>query len=312
MKELDKIQTGNGAFRVQVEEGWAKLPAAYEFGFTHGIVVDSQDNVYILHTKSPNLMVFNREGDWLKSCDIEGIAEGAHGLYLHEEQDGEFLYMTDCGLGTVLKTTLEGEVVLRLAPPHLPEVYSSDKLYKPTDLAVAENGDIFVTDGYGQSWIHHYTAAGEWIHSWGGKGKEPGEMSCPHGISVKLSGGEQELYVADRGNHRIQVFTLDGKHKRFIDHDMDMPCNFYFHDGLMFFPDLHSRVTVFDASNDLLVAHLGEDQLAYKQEGWPNLPKPYYRPNRFSSPHGVCVDSHGDVYVAEWIFDGRITKLIRQ
>jgi sugar lactone lactonase YvrE len=306
-----RIQTGNSAFRVWVEEGWAKLPAEYSFGYTHGIVVDAQDNVYILHTKAPNLMVFNKAGEWLRACQIEGIAAGAHGLYLHNEQDGEFLYMTDTGLGTVVKTTLDGEVVLRLELPDMPEVYNSEKLYKPTDMAVAANGDIYVSDGYGQSWIHQYSAEGKHIRSWGGKGKEPGQMACPHGISVKPTDDGEELYVADRGNHRIQVFTPDGVHKRFIDQDMDMPCNFYFHGGLMFFPDLHSRVTIFDASNDLLVAHLGEDQLAYKQEGWPNLPKTYYRPNRFSSPHGVCVDSHGDVYVAEWIIDGRITKLIR-
>lgn len=126
-----------------------------------------------------------------------------------------------------------------------------------------------------------------------------------------MRGSEPELFVADRGNFRIQVFTLDGKHKRFITNDMDMPSSFYFSGDEVYFPDLHSRVTIFD-KNDQLVTHLGEDQQAYKQEGWPNLPKKYYRQDRFSSPHGVCVDSKGSVYVAEWIFYGRVTKLIRK
>lgn len=302
------MRTGNSLFRAEPVEGWGRLPASQPFGYTHGIVADSQDNIYVLHTGTPNIAVFNRSGEWQTSWSVEGIANDAHGFYLHAEADGEYLYMTDCGLGTVIKTTLHGEVVLRLSPPDLPDVYGHDKSYNPTDVAVAPNGDIYVTDGYGQNWIHQYDASGHRIRSWGGIGSEPGKLQCPHGISVKTTGSEPELYIADRGNHRIQVFTLDGEHKRFIDHDMDMPCSFYFYNGLMFFPDLHGRVTVFDA-DDLLVVHLGEDQLAYKQNGWPNLPKSYYRPGRFSSPHGVCVDSYGDVYVAEWISDGRVTKL---
>ncbi|MBD2865951.1 MAG: repeat-containing protein [Paenibacillus sp.] len=79
---------------------------------------------------------------------------------------------------------------------------------------------------------------------------------------------------------------------------------------MMAFPDLHSRVTLFD-KNDRLITHLGEDQQAYKRKDWPNLEKSYYRPDKFSSPHGVCIDSRGNLYVAEWIIDGRITKLVR-
>ena len=97
-------------------------------------------------------------------------------------------------------------------------------------------------------------------------------------ISVDLRRGEPELYVADRGNHRIQVFTLDGQFKRTFDHDMDMPCSFYFYKDEMYFPDLYSRVTVFD-KYDRLVTHLGEDRQAKYQEGWPNLDKAYYRAN---------------------------------
>ncbi|WP_218091646.1 hypothetical protein [Paenibacillus solanacearum] len=298
-------------FRTEVVAGWGQLPEGQAFGYTHGIVTDSADNVYVLHTGKPNVAVFTRSGEWIRSWSVEGIGDNAHGFYLQKEQTGEYVYMTDCGLGTVVKATLDGEVVLRLDPPDLPEVYSGEKPYKPTDVAVAPNGDIYVTDGYGQHWIHQYNAEGERIRSWGGTGRAPGQLKSPHGISVKLTDGEPELYVADRGNHRIQVFTLTGEHKQFIDNDMDMPCSFYFHGGLMLFPDLHSRVTVFDAKDDTLVAHLGEDLLAYKQPGWPNLPKAYYRANRFSSPHAVCVDSVGDVYVAEWISDGRITKLRR-
>lgn len=292
-------------------EGWGTLPEGINFGYTHGIVVDGNDNIYVLHSLQPNVVVFDRDGKYLSSWKLEGIiGTGAHAFYLHREADAEYVYLSDSNNGNVVKTTLQGEVVLRLTRPDLPDVYGEGKPYKPTDVAVAPNGDIYVADGYGQHWVHRYSAEGQWLSSFGGTGSEPGKLNSPHGISVKTSGAEPELYVADRGNYRIQVFTLDGTHKRFVDHDMDRPCSFYFHEDKMYFPDLNSRVTIFD-EHDRLLAHLGEDQQAYKQKGWPNLPKEYYRPGKLSSPHGVCVDSQGSVYVAEWISDGRLTKLRR-
>ncbi|MDF2721184.1 MAG: repeat-containing protein, partial [Paenibacillus sp.] len=230
---VSEMAVATGGLRYELVEGWGKLPESFELGYTHGIEVDHADRVYVLHTKSPNLVVLESDGRFVAGYDVEGIGSGAHGFYLHRESDGtEYLYMTDTNAATVIKTTLQGEVVLRLNPPALPDVYVEGKAYKPTDLAVAPNGDIFVTDGYGQNWIHRYSAAGEYLRSFGGTGKEPGQLKCPHGISVKLTGSEPELYVADRGNNRFQVFTLDGEHKRFVDHNMDKPCSFYLRDGL--------------------------------------------------------------------------------
>ena len=199
---------------------------------------------------------------------------GAHGFYLHKEAGGEFLYVTDTAKGIMVKTTLTGEHLLTIGTPDLPEIYDAERKFVPTDVAVGLNGDIYISDGYGQSWVHQYNALGDYIRSWGGKGSEIGKFDCPHGISVDLRRGEPELYVADRGNHRIQVFTLDGQFKRTFDHDMDMPCSFYFYKDEIYFPDLYSRVTVFD-KYDRLVTHLGEDRQAKSQEGWPNLDKAY-------------------------------------
>jgi DNA-binding beta-propeller fold protein YncE len=303
------MKLGSGSHRYEVAEGWAKLPPSISFGYTHGIVVDSHNNVYIFHTGKPSLIKFDEEGNYISSWgdQFEG---GAHGCYLHQEEDGEFLYVTDTDRGLMVKLTLDGQEILTIKTPDLPHIYDANRKFVPTDVAVASNGDIYIADGYGQSYIHQYTRSGQYIRSWGGKGQAAGQLNCPHGISIDIRESEPVLYVADRGNNRIQVFTLDGQPIRFITNDMDMPDSFYYSGDEMFVPDLHSRVTIFD-KNDQLITHLGEDQQAYKQEGWPNLPKSYYSANRFSSPHGVCVDSKGNVYVAEWIFDGRVTKLIR-
>lgn len=298
---------GNESYDYEIVEGWAKLPSSYTMGYTHGIVTDALDHVYVFHTGAPSIYKFDKEGNFLSAFG-DRFGDGAHGFYLHQEATGEYLYATDIARGLMVKMTLDGQEVMTLGVPDLPEVYDAERKYMPTDVAVAPNGDIYITDGYGQSWVHVYTAAGEYKKSWGGKGSDSGRFDCPHGISVDLRSGEPEIYVADRGNHRLQAFTPDGEFKRIIDKDMDLPCSFYFFEGKMYIPDLNSRVSIYDRQ-DRLCAHLGEDQQAYKQEGWPNLAKSYYRVDRFSSPHGLCVDSTGSVYVAEWIHDGRLTKL---
>ncbi|MDF2959581.1 MAG: hypothetical protein K0S39_1316 [Paenibacillus sp.] len=301
---------GSGAHRYQVAEGWASLPEGMQFGYTHGIDKDAQGNIYIFHTGTPSVAVFDRNGSFLRAWGEE-YEGGAHGFYIHSEQGKQTIYLTDTKRRIVVKTTLDGNELLRIETPDLPDIYDAERKFVPTDVAVGPNGDIYVADGYGQSMIHQYNAEGEYIRSWGGKGSEPGQLNCPHGISVDVRRGEPELYVADRSNNRIQVFTMEGEHLRFITGDMKRPCSFYFHGTDLYFPDLDSRLTVMNGDDEIIL-HLGDDPEANKQQGWPNLPKSYFRPDKFSSPHGVCVDSHGDVYLAEWISDGRITKLIKQ
>ncbi|MFC5528746.1 hypothetical protein [Cohnella yongneupensis] len=300
---------GSNSHTYRVVQGWAKWPASVQAGYTHGIVTDSEDRVYVFHTGTPSIVVFTEQGEFIRAFghSFEG---GAHGFYLHRDQNGEFLYVTDTNRGLMVKLTLEGEELLKICVPDAPGLYDAERPYVPTDVAVGPTGDIYISDGYGQNWIHRYSSEGVYIQSWGGTGSEPGQFQCPHGLSVNPRSREPELYVADRGNSRIQVFTMDGQFKRMFDNDMDQPCSFFFAGDEMYFPDLHSRYTIFD-KNDTLITHLGEDQRAYKQPGWPNLPKEYYRDDRFSSPHGVCVDSRGNVYAAEWIADGRVTKLER-
>ncbi len=302
---------GSRTHSYEVAEGWGALPPGLAFGYTHGVCVDADDNVYVHHTGKPSVVVFDRDGRFRTSWGDQ-FQGGAHGFYLHREADGrQCLYCTDTKRALMVKTTLDGEVLLEIGRPDRPDLYDDKRRYTPTDVCVGPNGDIYVSDGYGQYYVHQWDARGAYIRSWGGRGSAPGQLIEPHGISVNLRGAEPELYVADRRNHRIQVFTMDGRHKRFMEHNLDLPCSFYFFGDEVYIPDLDSRVTVLDAQ-DRLVTHLGEDQQAYKQQGWPNLPKAYFRPDKFSSPHGVCVDSRGDVYVVEWISDGRLTKLVRR
>ncbi len=127
-------------------------------------------------------------------------------------------------------------------------------------------------------------------------------------VSFSFRGNEPVLLVADRGTHRIQSFDLDGRHVGFVTDELRYPCNFRIRGDELLIPDLHGRVTIFDSQNKL-IAHLGDQPEVWKQEGWPNLPHEQRHAGLFNSPHMACFDQHGNIYVVEWIHDGRVTKL---
>jgi hypothetical protein len=300
---------GNGAYRFEWIDNFARLPAGKSFGKTHGIVTDARDNVYVFHTGAEPLCVFDSSGTFISSWGNQFV-EGAHGLYLSKEGGTEFLWLVDYLKHAVVKTTLDGKEVLRLDPPNRPDIYKSLDEYKPTDVCVAPDGTVFVFDGYGKSWIHRYDKSGRSLDSFGGEGSEPGTVKCPHGGWVDTRDPNRPvLYVADRGNNRIQKFTLDGKHAGFVTAELRRPCCFFQFGDDMYIPDLEARVTIFDR-NDKLIIHLGDNPDAPKTPGWPNI-QDKLQQGKFNSPHSCCVDSRGDLYVAEWITTGRVTKLKR-
>ncbi len=300
---------GSGSHRFEWQGDWARLPAGKAFGKTHGVVTDALDNVYIFNTSPDALCTFDRDGNFIRSWGEE-YKDGAHGLYLSREHAGEFLFLTDHVKHVVAKTTLEGQKIFQLGRPNRPDIYSADDDFNPTDVCVAPNGDFYVFDGYGKPWVHRYSADAKYIDSFGGDGSEPGKLKCPHGGWVDMRGTTPVLWVADRGNNRIQKFTLDGRHIGFITAELRRPCCFFEFGGDMYIPDLDARVTLFDR-NDRLIAHLGDNPTAPATPGWPNI-QDKLQPCKFNSPHACCVDSHGDLYVVEWISTGRVTKLHRQ
>src|SRR5205085_989592 len=128
--------------------------------------------------------------------------------------------------------------------PKEAKVYDADpKRFVPTNIAIAPNGDFYVADGYGLSFVHQYNSKAEYIRTWGGAGKEPGQMSCPHGICIDTRGGKDPVIcVADRANVRLQYFTLDGKHIGFVTDELRHPCHFDQRGTELLIPDLHGRV----------------------------------------------------------------------
>lgn len=309
-KSGSQVVLGSGAHAYEVVEGWGRLPSGIKYGYTHGVQIDSHNRVIVHNQSKDSVIIFDHKGRYIKSWGPE-FQKGAHGCLLRKEEGAEYLYLSDYARHVVVKTSLDGEIVWTLTWPQDAGVYKSEAEFKPTNVAIAPNGDIYVSDGYGLSYVHQYNSKLERIRTWGGKGREPGKLDCPHGIWVDTRGAQPIVVVADRSNARLQTFTLDGKHLGFFSDAMRRPCHFdQARNGDLLIPDLWGMVTIYDTANQP-VAQLGDNPGVWEKKGWPNLPNDTWQPGKFISPHAACWDKHGDLYVVEWIAEGRVTKLRR-
>jgi len=297
---------------------WFQLPAGFPLGDCHGMAVDARDHVYVLQQngdeKHPAVLEFDPTGKFVKGWGNR-FARGAHGLVYDKKGNDEFLYVVDYELATVVKCTLDGKELLQLKQPKH-SAYPNGGGYKPTDAAVAPNGDIYVTDGYGAGLIHRYTAAGEHVQTFGWKGNGPGQFDCPHGICVDARGAEPVLLVADRANVRVQVLSLTGEHKQtIISRGLRYPCTVRVHGDVTIIPDLFGAVLVWDKEYKhvaTLGAHpdMRPGQWPSHVAGYPSVPREDRLEGRFISPHGITRNSKGVIFVGEWLRDGgRLTAL---
>ena len=285
---------GKGPHRYEVDAEWGKLPDGWELNDVAGVAVDQRDNVYVFNRGKHPMIVFDRQGNFLRAWG-EGVFSRAHGIHIGPD---EHLYCTDDGDHTVRKCTLEGEVVLTIGIPGKPTPYMSGEPFnRCTHTALSPRGDIFVSDGYSNARIHKFSPDGKLLLSWGGPGCDPGQFNIPHNICADAEGW---VYVADRENHRVQVFNGDG-HYETQWNNMHRPCGLCTESGRapLFYigelgptmpvnrevPNLGPRITI--VSNEgKLVGRLGDLQAGTHID-------------QFIAPHGLALDSRGDLYVGE-------------
>jgi hypothetical protein len=304
-----KTLLGCGEHTYQCLHDWLRPPDHIRWGNTLGLAQDASGRIYVSHTVHPQslckdaIAVFDAEGRFLTSWGTMPCG-GAHGLDLRQETGTEFLYHCDTARRKVVKTTLSGDVVWEQGVPRESGLYGSEDPFIPTNVAFGPDNDFYVTDGYGSDWIHHFDGDGRYLHSFGGKGSEPGKVMNAHGIWLDDRGAEPRLVVADRANSRLQYFTLDGRHAGFVRDGMRQPCHFDVRSELMLVPDLKSVLTILDADNRV-VAQLGD--------GYPSTlrdsPREGFLPGKFIHPHDAMFLHNGDILVAEWVPIGRITLL---
>lgn len=302
------------------DHDWFRLPAGFPLGDCHGLAVDRRGHIYLLQQngddRHPALLEFDPRGGFVRGWGNR-FARGAHGL-AYELRDGqEHLWIVDYELQAVVKCTLDGREVLSLEKPRH-AAYPNGAGYRPTDVALAPNGDIYVADGYGQALIHRYDAAGRHLQAIGWKGNGPGQFDCPHGLCVDARGAEPVLLVADRANVRVQVLSLAGEHRQtIVSRGLRYPCTVRVHGDLTLIPDLFGAVLVWDRDYRHVATYGAHPDMRPGEwpkhvAGYPNVPREDRLPGRFISPHGIAADASGAILVGEWLRDGgRLTRITR-
>ncbi|HET7883622.1 MAG TPA: peptidyl-alpha-hydroxyglycine alpha-amidating lyase family protein [Acetobacteraceae bacterium] len=288
------IIVGSGDYRYEQIDNWAKVPAGWSLHEVGAVGVDKQDNVYVFNRGEHPMMVFDREGNFLRAWG-EGLFPRAHGLHMAPD---DTVFLTDDGDHSVRKCTLDGKVLLTLGTPGKPAPFMSRQpFHRCTHTALSPKGEIYVSDGYGNPCVHKYSPDGKYLMSWGESGTEPGQFNLVHNISCDPDGW---VYVADRENHRIQVFDGNGKYEAQFN-NLHRPCGIFMpyctcpicYVGELGpatrtnrnYPNLGPRLSIIDNKGNLL-ARIGG-------------PLPGTGPTDYIGPHGLCVDSRGDIYVGE-------------
>ncbi|ETX07433.1 MAG: hypothetical protein ETSY2_11250 [Candidatus Entotheonella gemina] len=275
------VTLGTGAYTYEVTENWAKLPDGWSFKEVAAVAVDAHDNVYAFNRGEHPMMIFDRDGNFLRSWG-EGIFPRAHGLTLAPD---DTLFCTDDGDHTVRKCTLDGKVLFTLGISGKPAPFMSGNPFnRCTHVAIdPRNGDFYISDGYGNARVHKYAPEGQLLFSWGESGTGPGQFNIAHNIATDKDGW---VYVADRENHRIQVFDANGKFEtQWV--NMARPSGLYIDQasdttyigeiGAAIGANaearqLGSRVSIYNTKGELL-ARLGDQP-------------PGEAPGQFISPHG--------------------------
>jgi hypothetical protein len=331
--DAKKTVVGVGEHRYEADHHWAQLPDKFTWQTTHNVAIDSDGLVYVIHEgrdEQPDhdsIFVFDRDGEFVRSFGKE-FQGGGHGLELRREGNEEFVYVAAyLSKRSIAKLTTMGDVIWhKFAPmeaggyndeeddwPHKGRAWGRDR-FNPTNFAFLPDGGFFLADGYGSYRVHQYDAEGNWKSSFGRadetEGKPEGTFNLPHGIWIDDRGDEPLVVVADRVNARLQWFSLDGEHRATLDGFL-LPANVDRRGDILVVPDLVGRVTLLDGKNKV-IAHLGDDSERINPKN-PDFSirgdESKWLPGKFIHPHDACFDADGNIYVAEWVARGRVTKL---
>lgn len=301
---------GKGEHTYEVYHDWLTPPANLMWGDTHGLALDRQGRIYLAHTvhdgsvSSDAIVVYDQQGKLIDSWGSE-FRGGAHGLDIRKEGSEEYLYHCDVNRCVIAKTDLNGKLLWEKGCPTESGVYPGPGKWRPTNIAFHPEGDIFVADGYGSSYIHRYTKDGEWKSVVIKPGHDAGFVQEPHGLWVDLR-TDPKLVVADRANHRLQEFTFEGKHLGFVTEGMRRPCHIHYNHDLVLVPDLQSVVTILGKNNEV-VAQLGDGDPSNLR----GAPRDKFIPGKFVHPHAAIWINKRDILVVEWVPIGRVTLLKR-
>jgi len=316
---------GDGPHTFRVRHHFPQLPDRFSWQTTHGVALDAAGNLYVIHEgrkeqkDHPAIFVFDPMGTFVRAFGGQ-FQGGGHGIEVRQEADGEFLYV--CGhqqVKSFAKLTLDGETVWFRRAPMESAAYDAGedistrgnrgrRSFLPTNFAFLDDGGFLLADGYGSYKIHRYDRDARWLSCFGGPGDGQGTFQTPHGLWVdRRPGREPAIVVCDRAHGTLQILGLDGTWRETIP-GFGLPANLDTWRNLLLVPDLKACVTLLDEKNQV-VARLGQatERLAATKD--LRTQPEQWRDGQFVHPHDACFTPAGDIFVAEWVATGRVTKL---
>ena len=261
-----------------------QLPEGVTLGPVSGVDADDAGNVYLLQRQAPPVICFDRNGKFVRSFGDDLVGTG-HGLAVDPQGN---VWVTDTGHHLVFKFSPEGKLLLALGESDKPGA-DENHFDKPTHTAFGDNGDIFITDGYGNSRIVHVTADGKFVHAWGKAGAGPSEFKAPHAAIVD---GMGRLLVCDRDNERIQIFSQEGQ--LLSTWSGYKPFGIAMDGDGVFFICGNNQVSQLDAE--------GKVVRSWGKEG--------VEAGQFKTPHLMAADKNGNLYIAE--VSGRRLQMLKR
>jgi DNA-binding beta-propeller fold protein YncE len=262
------------------------LPAGITMGAPASVAFDSRGDLFVLNRGPQPLLEFDSNGTFVRALG-EGLFTRSHGLRIDREGN---IWATDVSAHFVVKLSPQGEVLLTLGTKgqagEWNEAAQSHRFNEPNDVAIADNGDIFVVQGHtpgrGDPRVLKFDARGKFLKTWGGRGTGPGQFAVAHGIAIDAKG---QLWVTDRENQRVEIFDQDGQFIRELKY-AGLPC------GLAIGRDNIYMVNGF--AGQLLRLDLNGAVLAATG-------KPGKALGEFGEAHFVAVSPKGEIYVADTV-----------
>jgi len=323
---------GEGEHRFRVRHQFPQLPDRFSWQTTHGVALDKAGNLYVIHEGKkqqkdhPAIFAFDPQGRFVRAFGSQ-FQGGGHGIEVRQEGSEEFLYV--CAYQQVkafAKLTLTGETVWYRKAPMASGVYAagedtsttanwSRQGFLPTNVAFLDDGGFLLADGYGSFQIHRYDKDANWVSCFGGPGDGEGTFKTAHGLWIDrrpvsdASAREPTIVVTDRAHNTLQTFSLDGTYRETIP-GFGLPANIDTWNHLMLVPELKACVSLLDENNQV-VARLGRAVERLESiKGLRSQPQQWLD-GQFVHPHDACFTPEGDIFVAEWVSTGRVTKLER-
>ncbi|MDF2191511.1 6-bladed beta-propeller [Paraflavitalea sp. CAU 1676] len=296
---------GHNNKRYRINTHWSQADVAHNpVNDCHEMVQDRKGRILLLTNETKNnVLIYDKGGKLLQTWGTE--YPGAHGLTLFNENGQDVLFICDNNRHQVIKTTIDGRVLMTLNYPKETGQYSKAEEYIPTETAIAANGDIYVADGYGKDLVIRYDASGRYLGHFGGRGKEPNNLLNAHGICVDNRGKDPLLMVTSRQQNAFKRYTMDGAYLDTIEMPGAWVCRPVIRGEYLYAAVLQSSartgqqsgfVTILDKNNQV-VSNLGGSTPSYING---KLEEMYQTIQAFQYPHDVCIDDEENLYIAQW------------